>query len=54
MMGNEFSKQKMSAEAEEVVSKLVQTLIIKDYGRGTIKNSKLVNDITTHAHHVQW
>jgi site-specific recombinase XerD len=38
MIGNEFSKQKMSAEAEEWVSKLVQTLIIKDYGRGTIKS----------------
>ena len=44
----------MSAEAEEWVSKLVQTLIIKDYGRGTIKSSKLINETPTDAHYVQW
>jgi hypothetical protein len=30
MIANEFSKQKISAESEEWVSKLVQTLILKD------------------------
>lgn len=38
MKGNEISAKKLSANAEQWVSKLVQVLTIKEYGAGTIKS----------------
>ena len=36
--GNEFSAKKLSANAESWIYQLHQTLTIKDYGRGTVRN----------------
>jgi integrase/recombinase XerD len=36
--GNEFSTRKMSANAEAWIVKLHQSLVLKDYGKGTLRD----------------
>jgi hypothetical protein len=36
--GNEFSKNVLSADAQAWISKLHQTMVIKEYGGGSIKS----------------
>lgn len=38
MKGNEFSKTKLSENAENWIKKLQQTLLLKEYGKGTLRN----------------
>lgn len=38
MKGNEFSKTKLSENAENWIKKLHQVLILKEYGKGTLRN----------------
>jgi len=38
MKGNEFSKTKISENAENWIKKLYQVLILKEYGKGTLRN----------------
>ena len=38
MKGNEISANKLITNGEEWIKKLIQTLTIKEYGAGTIKN----------------
>ena len=38
MKGNEFSLKKLRPDAVEWLTKLHQTLVIKQYGKGTVRN----------------
>jgi hypothetical protein len=38
MKGNEISVKELSADSTEWLSKLHQTMIIKDYGKGSVRN----------------
>ncbi len=38
MKGNEISQNKLSADSEAWIAKLIQALTLKDYGRGTLKS----------------
>ena len=38
MVGNEFSKLKLSVNAEEWIKKLIQSLTLKEYGKGRMKS----------------
>ena len=38
MKGNEFSSKELRPDAVEWLQKLRQTLIVKEYGKGTVRN----------------
>ncbi len=38
MKGNEISVKQLNADAAEWLAKLHQTMLIKDYGKGSVRN----------------
>jgi len=38
MKGNEISLKQLNADAAEWLAKLHQTMLIKDYGKGSVRN----------------
>ena len=46
MKGNEISVKQLNADAAQWLSKLHQIMLIKDYGKGSVRNYKSRSEAT--------